>query len=161
MKETLKRFSPKQEDINLGWLNKHLHNPDLWKWNKRTISKAFAIGLFCAFLPLPLHTLLAAALAVAFSSNILLSIGLVWLNNPLTMVPIYYYIYKLGSYIIGTEIDPNFQFTIDYFMGSLTSTITAIWVGGLIISTITAIIGYTAILAIYKYKAYQRVKRWK
>ena len=161
MKETLKRFSPKQEDINLGWLNKHLHNPDLWKWNKRTISKAFAVGLFCAFLPLPLHTLLAAALAVAFSSNILLSIGLVWLNNPLTMVPIYYYIYKLGSYIIGTEIDPNFQFTIDYFMGSLTSTITAIWVGGLIISTITAIIGYTAILAIYKYKAYQRVKRWK
>ena len=161
MKNTLKRFSPKQEDINLGWLNKHLHNPDLWKWNKRTISKAFAVGLFCAFLPLPLHTLLAAALAVAFSSNILLSIGLVWLNNPLTMVPIYYYIYKLGSYIIGKEIDPNFQFTIDYFMGSLTSTITAIWVGGLIISTITAIIGYTAILAIYKYKAYQRVKRWK
>ena len=161
MKNTLKRFSPKQEDINLGWLNKHLHNPDLWKWNKRTISKAFAVGLFCAFLPLPLHTLLAAALAVAFSSNILLSIGLVWLNNPLTMVPIYYYIYKLGSYIIGTEIDPNFQFTIDYFMGSLTSTITAIWVGGLIISTITAIIGYTAILAIYKYRAYQRVKRWR
>ncbi len=161
MKETLKRLSPKQEDINLGWLNKHLHSPDLWKWNKRTISKAFAIGLFCAFLPLPLHTLLAAALAVVFSSNILLSMGLVWVNNPLTMVPIYYYTYKLGSYIIGIEIDPSFQFTIDYFMGSFTSAVTAIWVGGLIISTITAIIGYTAILAIYKYRAYQRVRRWK
>ncbi len=161
MKETLKRLSPKQEDINLGWLNKHLHSPDLWKWNKRTISKAFAIGLFCAFLPLPLHTLLAAALAVAFSSNILLSMGLVWINNPLTMVPIYYYIYKLGSHIIGIEIDPNFQFTIDNFMGSFTSTLTAIWVGGLIISTISAIIGYITILAIYKYRAYQRVKRWK
>ena len=161
MKETLKRLSPKQEDINLGWLNKHLHSPDLWKWNKRTISKAFAIGLFCAFLPLPLHTLLAAALAVAFSSNILLSMGLVWINNPLTMVPIYYYIYKLGSHIIGIEIDPNFQFTIDNFMGSFTSTLTAIWVGGFIISTISAIIGYITILAIYKYRAYQRVKRWK
>jgi uncharacterized protein (DUF2062 family) len=67
VKETLKRFSPKQEDVNLGWLNKHLHYTDLWKWNKRTISKAFAIGLFCAFLPLPLHTLLAAAFAVVFS----------------------------------------------------------------------------------------------
>ena len=161
MKETLKRFSPKQEDISLGWLNEHLHNPDLWKWNKRTISKAFAIGLFCAFLPLPLHTLLAAALAVVFSSNILLSMGLVWINNPLTMVPIYYYIYKLGSYVIGIEIDQNFQFNIDYFMENFTSTVTAIWVGGLIISTITAIVGYTAILAIYKYRAYQRVKRWK
>ena len=161
MKETLKRFSPKQEDISLSWLNEHLHNPDLWKWNKRTISKAFAIGLFCAFLPLPLHTLLAAALAVVFSSNILLSMGLVWINNPLTMVPIYFYIYKLGSYVIGIEIDPNFQFTVDYFMESFTSTVIAIWVGGLIISTITAIVGYTAILAIYKYRAYQRVKRLK
>ena len=161
MKKTLKRYSPKQEDISLGWLNKHLHNADLWKWNKRTISKAFAIGLFCAFLPLPLHTLLAAALAIVFSSNILLSMGLVWVNNPLTMVPIYYYTYKLGSNVIGIEIDPNFQFNLDYFMGSFASAVTAIWVGGLIVSTISAIIGYTAILAIYKYRAYQRVKRWK
>ena len=161
MKETLKRFSPKQEDINLGWLNKHLHNPDLWKWNKRTISKAFAIGLFCAFLPLPLHSLLAALLAVVFSSNILLSMGLVWVNNPVTMMPIYYYIYKLGSHIIGTEVDPNFAFTIDYLMGTFATTASALWVGGLIVSTITAILGYTAILLIYKYRAYQRVKRWK
>ena len=161
MKETLKRFSPKQEDINLGWLNEHLHNPDLWKWNKRTISKAFAIGLFCAFLPLPLHTLLAAALAVVFSSNILLSMGLVWVNNPVTMWPIYFYIYKLGSHIIGTEVDQNFVFTMDYLMGTFATTVSALWVGGLIVSTITAILGYTAILSIYKYRAYQRVKRWK
>ena len=161
MKETLKRFSPKQEDISLGWLNEHLHIPDLWKWNKRTISKAFAIGLFCAFLPLPLHTLLAAALAVTFSSNILLSMGLVWVNNPLTIVPIYFYTYKLGSHIIGTEVDQNFVFTMDYLMGTFATTVSALWVGGLIVSTITAILGYTAILSIYKYRAYQRVKRWK
>ena len=161
MKQTLKRFSPKQEDISLGWLNKYLHNPDLWKWNKRTISKAFAIGLFCAFLPLPLHTLLAATLAVTFSSNILLSMGLVWFNNPLTIVPIYFYTYKLGSHIIGTEVDQNFVFTMDYLMGTFATTVSALWVGGLIVSTITAILGYTAILSIYKYRAYQRVKRWK
>ena len=161
MKETLKRFSPKQEDVNLGWLNKHLHDPDLWKWNKRTISKALAIGLFCAFLPLPLHTLLAAAFAVVFSANILLSMALVWVNNPITMVPIYYFIYKIGSYIIGTEVDPNFTFTIDYLMETFVTTASTLWVGGLIVSIITAILGYTAILSIYKYRAYKRVKRWK
>ena len=53
MKETLKKYSPKRENVNLGWLNKHLADPELWKWNKRTIAKAFAIGLFCAFLPIP------------------------------------------------------------------------------------------------------------
>ena len=64
MRNTLKKYSPKRENVNLGWLNKHLHDPLLWKWNKQTIAKAFAIGLFCAFLPLPIHTLLAAILAV-------------------------------------------------------------------------------------------------
>jgi uncharacterized protein (DUF2062 family) len=89
MKEILKKYSPKRENVNLGWLNKYLADPELWKWNKRTIAKAFAIGLFCAFLPIPGHTVLGAVLAVIFSANILLSMLLVWVNNPITMVPIF------------------------------------------------------------------------
>ena len=50
VKEILKKYSPKRENVNLGWLNKHLTDPELWKWNKKTIAKAFAIGFFCAFL---------------------------------------------------------------------------------------------------------------
>jgi len=161
VRETLKRYSPKREDVNLGWLNQHLHDQNLWKWNKRTISKAFAIGLFCAFMPIPLHTLLAAVLAVVFSSNILLSMALVWVNNPITMVPIYYYTYKLGSYIIGMELDPNFVFTIGYILENLTTTTIALWVGGFIVALIAAILGYITILLIYKYRAFKRIKRWR
>ena len=161
MRETLKRYSPKREEINLGWLNQHLQDPQLWKWNKRTISRAFAIGLFCAFMPIPLHTLLAAALAVVFSSNILLSIALVWVNNPITMVPIYYYTYKLGSFITGMELDPSFIFTWEYMLDNLTSTTISLWVGGLIIAPIAGILGFIAILLIYKYRAFKRIKRWR
>ena len=32
MRETLKKYSPKPENINLGWFNKHLTNPAIWKW---------------------------------------------------------------------------------------------------------------------------------
>ncbi|MBT7933993.1 MAG: DUF2062 domain-containing protein, partial [Thiotrichales bacterium] len=53
MKKTLRKYSPKPENIDLGRLNKYLTNPEIWKWNKKTISRAFAIGLFCAFLPIP------------------------------------------------------------------------------------------------------------
>ena len=161
MRKILKRYSPKREDVNLGWLNKHLHDPYLWKWNKRTISRAFAIGLFCAFMPIPLHTLLAAVLAVFFSSNILLSMALVWVNNPITMVPIYYYTYKLGSYILGMELDPNFVFALEYILENLTTTTLALCVGGLIVSPIAAILGYIGILLIYKYRAFKRIKRWR
>ena len=161
MRETLKRYSPKREEVNLGWLNQHLQDPQLWKWNKRTISRAFAIGLFCAFMPIPFHTLLAVALAIVFSSNILLSMALVWVNNPITMVPIYYYTYKIGSFITGMEFDPSFVFTWEYMLDNLTSTTIALWVGGLFIAPIAGILGYIAILLIYKYRAFKRIKRWR
>ena len=161
VREILKKYSPKRESVNLGWLNKHLTDPELWKWNKRTIAKAFAIGLFCAFLPMPAHTLLAAILAVVFSANILLSMFMVWVNNPITMVPIYYFTYKLGASIIGIEVDLGFEFSVGYLMNNVGATIIALWVGGLIVSTIAAILGYTTIILIYKYKALKRFKRWK
>jgi uncharacterized protein len=161
MKETLKKYTPKRENVNLGWLNKHLTDPELWKWNKRTIAKAFAIGLFCAFLPMPAHTLLGAILAVMFSANILLSILIVWVNNPITMVPIYYFTYKLGASIIGIEMDLNFEFSFSYLMENFGNATLAMWIGGIITSIISAIMGYFAIIAIYKYRAIKRVKRWK
>jgi len=161
MKEILKKYSPKRENINLGWFNKHLQDQSLWKWNKNTIAKAFAIGLFCSFLPIPIHTLLAIILAITFSANILLSILVIWVNNPITMVPIFYFTYKLGSSIIGIEVDPGFEFSFDYLMNNVGAATIALWIGGLIVSTIAAILGYTTIILIYKYRALKRFKRWK
>ena len=161
MKETLKKYSPKRENLNLGWLSKYLTSPELWKWNKRTIAKAFAIGLFCAFLPMPAHTLLAAILAVLFSANILLSMFMVWVNNPITIVPIYYFTYKLGASIMGIEMDPDFEFSFGYLMDNFGVATLALWIGGIIVSIVSAIFGYFSIITIYKYKAFKRIKRLK
>ncbi len=161
MKSTLKKYSPKRENINLGWLNKHLTDPELWKWNKKSIAKAFAIGLFCAFLPVPIHMLLAGILAVSFSANIMLSLLVVWVNNPITIVPIIYFTYKLGASIIGVEIDPGFEFSFGYLMDNFWSATIALWIGGLITSILMATLGYFSIISIYKFRALKRVKRWK
>ena len=161
VKEILKKYSPKRENVNLGWLNKHLTDPELWKWNKKTIAKAFAIGFFCAFLPMPAHTHLVAILAVLFSANILLSILIVWVNNPITMVPIYYFTYKLGASIMGIEIDPDFEFSFGYLMYNFGAATIALWIGGIVVSIVSAILGYFSIITIYKYKAFKRIKRLK
>ena len=161
MKSTLKKYSPKRENINLGWLNKYLTDPELWKWNKKTIAKAFAIGLFCAFLPLPVHMLLAGVLAVTFSANILLSLLVVWVNNPITILPIIYFTYKLGASIIGIEVDPEFEFSFGYLMDNFWSATIALWTGGLISSIVASLVGYFSIISIYKYRAYKRIRRWK
>ena len=161
MKATLKKYSPKRENVNLGWLNKHLTDPELWKWNKKSIAKGLAIGLFCAFLPVPIHILLAGMLAVTFSANILLSLLVIWVNNPITIVPIFYFTYKLGASIIGVEMDPEFEFSFVYLMDNFWSATLALWVGGLITSTVASTLGYFSVISIYKYKALKRVKRLK
>lgn len=161
MKATLKKYSPKRENVNLGWLNKHLTDPELWKWNKKSIAKGLAIGLFCAFLPVPIHILLAGILAVTFSANILLSLLVVWVNNPITIVPIFYFTYKLGASIIGVEMDPEFEFSFGYLMDNFWSATLALWVGGLITSIAASTLGYFSVISIYKYKALKRVKRLK
>jgi len=50
---------------------------------------------------------------------------------------------------------------VEYILENLTTTTIALWVGGLIISPIAGILGYIAILLIYKYRAFKRIKRWR
>jgi uncharacterized protein (DUF2062 family) len=50
------------------------------------------VGLFCAFIPVPFQMLLAAPSAIIFSANLPVSIALVWITNPITMPPIFFFL---------------------------------------------------------------------
>jgi len=161
MKRFLQKYAPHRSTVNLGWLDKHLHDPCLWNWNRKSISKAFAVGLFCAFLPIPFQMIVAAGLAVAFSANILLSIALVWVTNPITMGPIFYFTYKLGCIVLDTKIDPNFALSLEYLREVITSGLPALLIGSLIVASIAAIVGYSSIQWLYRHRVVKRIKRWK
>ncbi|RUM84597.1 MAG: DUF2062 domain-containing protein [Candidatus Thioglobus sp.] len=163
MKKTLKRFSPDPKTLknhkHLGWLSKHLHDRSLWNFNRRSISKAFAVGLFCAFVPVPFQMILAAPAAVIFSANLPLSVALVWITNPVTMPPIYYGCYKLGAWILDVEVQQDFVMSLEYVW----EVFGVIWqpflLGCLVVSTVSAFVGYWAIQLIYRFKAYKRANR--
>jgi uncharacterized protein len=66
------------------------------------VAKGMAIGVFVAMTPtIPLHTVIALALAFIFrASKIAAAIG-VWVSNPLT-IPIFYFAsYQAGSLLFG------------------------------------------------------------
>jgi uncharacterized protein (DUF2062 family) len=85
-------------------LGKWLQNPEIWHFHRRSAAGAAFIGLFVTFLPVPMHMLIAAAMAVVARCNLPLAVALVWVNNPLTMGPVYFFAYKLGSWLLGTEL---------------------------------------------------------
>jgi uncharacterized protein (DUF2062 family) len=138
-----------------------LHEPNLWHINRRSMAGAFAVGLFCAWVPIPLQMLLAAAAAIVFRTNLALSVVLVWISNPLTIPPMFYFAYLVGTWVIG-QPPQNFEFqlTFDWLTSELSSSWKPFLTGCFILASISGILGYFMVsqLWIYNVKK-QRSKR--
>ncbi len=73
--------------------------------NPATIARGFGVGLFVAFSPLlGLHTFLAISLAFLVRGNRLASLLASWVCNPLSMIPILYFDFKVGEILLSTSI---------------------------------------------------------
>lgn len=101
-----------------------LHDPNLLHLNRRSVSMAFFVGLFMAFVPLPSQMIMAAAVAIIIRCNLPISVGLVWVSNPITMPPIFYFAYKVGAWILNT---PETAFNFELSWEWLGTGLAAIW----------------------------------
>lgn len=116
-KKLIKRFIPDREWIkkqqSLKLLGDWLHDPNIWHLNRNSVATATFIGLFVAFIPLPTQMIIAGLLAIFFRANLPIAVTLVWITNPVTMAPIYYLSYKVGTAVLGK--DPGeFPFEISW-----------------------------------------------
>jgi uncharacterized protein (DUF2062 family) len=163
MKKLLKRYSPNPNELknhkHLEWLGKHLQHSGLWNFNRKSIAKAFAVGLFCAFIPVPFQMLLAAPSAIIFSANLPVSIALVWITNPITMPPIFYGCYKLGAWILDVSIEKDFVMSLDYVWQVFSTIWQPFLLGCLILSVVSSVLGYFAIQFVYRLRIYKRSRR--
>lgn len=118
----IKRIMPDHKTIKENkWMRVFgplIHESNLWHLNRRSAKGAFAVGLFFAFWPVPFQMLLAAALAIICRVNLPLSVGLVWITNPLTMPPIFYGAYVVGEFILGPSghefaFEPTWEWVVN------------------------------------------------
>lgn len=120
-----------------------IKDPNLWHLNRYSVSRAMAIGLFCAFMPIPSQMVLAAALAIIFRSNLPISVLLVWVSNPFTMPAMFYGAYKLGTLILGTELQPfQFELSLNWLFTELRERWKPFLVGCLCSGALAGALGY-------------------
>ena len=164
-----KKFAFKRHVIAKQWFMtpfRHLLNDHrLWGIRRRWVVPAFAVGLFIAFMPFPGHTLAAALAALALRVNIPIAAVSTWVSNPATMFPMYYLAYRLGSALLGWELQPfAFEMSWDW----VTHTFVNIWqpmlLGSVILGATAAIFGYITLdilwrLSLADYKARKRGRR--
>lgn len=107
-KKRLKKLLPTPEQIlqsrSLKLFAPHLADPRLWQFNRHSLNKAVYIGVLSAFFPLPGQMLLALIGALIFRANVPMALGLTWITNPLTTLPIFYVGYYIGASIIDVPM---------------------------------------------------------
>jgi len=100
-------YLPKKQHItkhkHLAWLGRRIHDQNLWKFNISSVPRGLAVGLFVAFIPLPLQMLLAVLLGLLLRANLPTAVACTWITNPITFIPINYFIYNLGEKVLNIE----------------------------------------------------------
>ena len=147
-----------KQQKSLQFLGDRLHEPNLWHLNRRSVALAFAIGLFAAWIPTPGQMVIAAMAAFYFGANLPISVALVWLTNPLTMPPMFYFAYIFGLWLLGEDSPAvDFEFTVDNIMSSLGVIGGPFLFGCLILAIISSAIGYFGIQLFWRHHV---TKKW-
>jgi len=136
-----------------------LHDANLWHLNRRSVTLAFFIGLFIAFVPIPTQMLLAALVAILFRANLPLSVMLVWLTNPVTMPALFYFSYKLGAIVLDVPHSTfQFQLSWQWIQTELISMWKPFLLGCLLMGLVTGLVGAAAIHTLWRIHV---VHRWR
>ena len=131
------------------------------------IALGIAIGVFVGLTPtVGFQMLIAGAIAVALRANKLVCIPMVWITNPVTLVPIYAACFSLGNALIGPSAAPSGVVAVGHlqdlaaetnagsvsrilelsFWQDLASGITRVgaelWLGCLIVAVVGAVAAY-------------------
>ncbi len=151
----IKRYLPDPQKIRdhkcLRCLGSLRHDPNILHLNRRSVSGAFAVGLFFAFWPVPLQMLLAAIGAILVRVNLPISVTLVWISNPITIPPIFYFSYLVGTWVLGTPaLGVEFELTAEWITRELSLIWKPLFLGSLICGTISATVGYITIQIIWR-----------
>ncbi len=137
-----------------------LHEPNLWHLNRRSAAGAMAVGLFCAFVPLPGQMVLAAALAIFCRVNLPMSVALVWITNPLTIPPIFYTTYRIGAWILGQDDQaPAFEASLQWLKDEFDHIWAPLFLGSALVGVAAAVLGYVLIRGIWRWHVLREWER--
>ncbi len=168
-KKLIRRIMPSHKVIrehrHLQFFGNLLHDPNLWHLNRRSAAGAFAVGVFMAFIPIPFQMVVAAAAAIILRVNLPLSVALVWISNPLTMPPMYYFTYRVGTWLMGiphqSEERIGFDFSLEWFTGSIGAIWQPLYLGSLITAALCAALAYTTVRLLWQMHLVQHYKNRK
>jgi hypothetical protein len=162
-RKIIRRWLPDPKHLHtqplLRPLRRWLQHSNLWYLNRRTAAGACAVGLFWAFVPIPWQMLPAAITAIVARVNLPVSVALVWVTNPLTIPPVFYFNYKLGTWLLQLPPRPfEFEMSWQWFSAGLEASWRPLLLGSLVVAVSASVLGYLAMRGFWRLQA---VRDWQ
>ena len=156
-KRFFRRYIPTPEKVreirSLRFLGQVLHEPNLWHINRHAVARAFMVGIFWTLIPMPFQSIPAAIMAIWLNANLPLTLALIWISNPITMGPIMYGTYVVGTWILGQPAEvTEFKLQWAWFSERLIEVGIPLYVGAIVLSVSVAVMAYLIIQYLWRRK---------
>ncbi len=161
IKKKIKKLSKSQKIKD--FISKHQIPHEYLSVSRMMITKAIFIGLFIAFIPMPMQMLVVVVMMKFFRFNLPLAIVLCWITNPFTMPFIYYIEYIVGSFILNIDAI-TVQMSVDWFSNNLQDIFIPLYFGALTVALVVSalvsfLVNYLCIYFVKKKKKLHYKKR--
>jgi uncharacterized protein (DUF2062 family) len=162
-RKTIRRILPDFAAVlkhpSLRWTGPLIRDPNLLHINRESVSLGVFVGIFCAFIPLPGQTFIAAALALWLHANLPISVLTIWISNPVTIGPMFYLTHRFGSFLLGSDpIDFTLSLTWQWFSNVGLQILLPLLTGSLICGLFFASCGYFSINYLWRWKV---ISNWE
>jgi len=162
-REFWQRIIPAPHSLRERWFlrpfGERLADPRLWSLHRRAVTAAFGTGLAVAFVPLPVHLVLASTIAVIWRLNVPVACASTFLVNPFTAVPAYYFAYRVGAALLETP-PQHFHFVASWWW--LRHALLPVWepfiAGCIVCALVTGLLGWLSLELLWRWRVTSRYR---
>lgn len=166
LRRLIEQRLPQREALsNSPWLRRFAHllqEPSFWHFGRRSVARSAGYGFALAFFPIPVHMLMVFPLAFLRRLNLPVVVGALWITNPVTWVPFFYFAYRVGLLFTGESAQPVESLPLAADWASIQLVLAQIWLplclGSLVCGVVLGVLGYTVINGLWRLSI---LRRWR
>jgi uncharacterized protein len=168
MQRWLKRVMPDRGTLETHWCLKHFKSVlgarGCWNFHRHSVTRAFALGLFIAFIPptplLPLHLMVCTLLGLYFRLNLPVLFATVFVSNPFTWVPQVFGSVWVGAKLLHMDLMPYLRaITHESFLSDIGELWAPLLLGALVLGLIASAVGYVLASLVWRARVVYQLKR--